>query len=715
MEKTKSKQTNISIILPVYNAGDFTIKCINSILESKTSVNYEIIIIDDCSKERGLYERLLEFKSQNVKIYQNSKNLGFVKTCNNAIKLSKIDNDIVLLNSDTEVTDYWLDKLYNKAYSSVFIGTVTPFSNNGSICSIPEFCKNNNIPEGYDKNTLNSLIESLNTEQTYILPTCVGFCTYIKRNVLNIVGMLDDKKYGKGYGEENDFSMRVINSGFKNVLDSSTFIYHKGNASFLTGDSFSNENYKILVNDYPNYPKLVQEFISNSPIKKTISLVNILLNNKVFHSKYKRILNIFHYESAIGGVGLFVNKITTKLNNQISFINIKLRPDGVNLQYYGDNNVIEEIFIENNNFSDIYLFHEMIIKQVIELFKINLVHFHHLLGSSSKLLALPASLKLSSIMTLHDLYLINESTDFLFKPENYYNSIKGSVGIEMMLNKVDYLIYPSKFLKDYFNSSFKLTASQQVIDNGTNLEKVVRDFTSKKVLNITFLGSTVKTKGIDIFLKLISENKDTGKFKFHVLGYKSPDLDKYTKEYNLVEGIDYFHKEYVNSDVSAILKQTETDLVIFPSSVSESYSYTLSECIMNSIPVIGRNVGAIGCRIEEGRIGWTYNTYGELKAILEKIYSDQNLLNEKIKTVNLVNIVNLNVTVDEYSVLYNKLCKSLKDSIIDKSSLKLILTKNNTNASIEYNPIANNLLKMVNSNVWLIKRLMLNLLNKKRF
>ena len=45
-----------------------------------------------------------------------------------ALRLS--DRDVVLLNSDTEVTAGWLDALARCAASSPHVGTITPWSNN---------------------------------------------------------------------------------------------------------------------------------------------------------------------------------------------------------------------------------------------------------------------------------------------------------------------------------------------------------------------------------------------------------------------------------------------------------------------------------------------------------------------------------------------------------------------------------------------------------
>lgn len=48
-------------------------------------------------------------------------------------------HDVVLLNSDTEVTRNWLSKIQNCAYSKPAVATVTPLSNNATLASVPVF------------------------------------------------------------------------------------------------------------------------------------------------------------------------------------------------------------------------------------------------------------------------------------------------------------------------------------------------------------------------------------------------------------------------------------------------------------------------------------------------------------------------------------------------------------------------------------------------
>ena len=68
--------------------------------------------------------------------------------------------------------------------------------------------------------------------RTVDLPTAVGFCMCIRRACLDQVGLFDAERFGRGYGEENDFCMRAAGAGWRNVLAGDVFVYHEGAVSF---------------------------------------------------------------------------------------------------------------------------------------------------------------------------------------------------------------------------------------------------------------------------------------------------------------------------------------------------------------------------------------------------------------------------------------------------------------------------------------------------
>ena len=67
---------------------------------------------------------------------RNRRNLGFVASVNIGIEAAG-GHDVVLLNSDTEVPPGWLVRLAGHAYAAPRIASVSPFSNNATICGYP--------------------------------------------------------------------------------------------------------------------------------------------------------------------------------------------------------------------------------------------------------------------------------------------------------------------------------------------------------------------------------------------------------------------------------------------------------------------------------------------------------------------------------------------------------------------------------------------------
>ncbi|HEY7903166.1 MAG TPA: glycosyltransferase, partial [Casimicrobiaceae bacterium] len=142
----------IDIVVPVYNAADDLERCLDSVL-AHTDGDYRLIVIDDASPDprvRACFARLDARRLPQVALRVNGSNLGFTQNANRGMRTARAGADVVLLNSDTVVTRGWLDALARCAASDPTIGTITPFSNNAEICSLPRFCEDNRWPPGRD-------------------------------------------------------------------------------------------------------------------------------------------------------------------------------------------------------------------------------------------------------------------------------------------------------------------------------------------------------------------------------------------------------------------------------------------------------------------------------------------------------------------------------------------------------------------------------------
>ena len=251
-----------AIIVPVFNAAAETTVCLTT-LEQTIDQDRPVIVIDDASTDPAS-ERLMSNLPSSWVTVRNETNLGFVGTANLGISLAG-RADVVLLNSDTQPAPGWLEAIETCARSDDSIASVTPWTNNGEIASLPEFCQPNPAPTNPDQ-WARACRES-GTPQYPDIPTAVGFCMWLRRTCLDAIGAFDEQAFGRGYGEENDWSMRALEAGWRNVLCDDAFVTHHGNASFgPLGLAPGGEAMEKLLARHPDYLERVQAFIQTDPL-----------------------------------------------------------------------------------------------------------------------------------------------------------------------------------------------------------------------------------------------------------------------------------------------------------------------------------------------------------------------------------------------------------------------------------------------------------------
>jgi len=218
----------VDVIVPVYGAAPELAACLASLLRHTDLGKNRLVLVIDGPQDSAV-EEAIEIARDAV-ILRNPSRQGFVGSVNRGMASS--DRDVILLNSDTEVTAGWADKLQEAAWSHPAIATVTPFSNNATIASLPRGAEVNALPMGWTVDAFAALIERVAARERPRLPTGVGVCLYIKRKALDRLGLFDAASFGLGYGEESEFCFRALKAGFLNVLDDATFVWHAGQRSF---------------------------------------------------------------------------------------------------------------------------------------------------------------------------------------------------------------------------------------------------------------------------------------------------------------------------------------------------------------------------------------------------------------------------------------------------------------------------------------------------
>ena len=259
----------VEIVLPVYNNLALVQRCLASVQASTGSHPFHLTLINDASPEPAVRQWLSEFAllHPHLTVVENARNLGFVETVNLGMRLAG-RRDVILLNSDTEVANDWLDRMHAAAYRAGKIGTVTPFSNNATICSYPSFCTDNPLPQGLHTADVDRLCASANRGQSVDIPTAVGFCMYIRRGCLDQVGDFDAASFGQGYGEENDFCLRASTLGWRHLHALDVFVFHQGGASFQeTRHALQGLALETIRRLHPGYEDLIRAFVQRDPAR----------------------------------------------------------------------------------------------------------------------------------------------------------------------------------------------------------------------------------------------------------------------------------------------------------------------------------------------------------------------------------------------------------------------------------------------------------------
>lgn len=256
----------VDVIVPVYGDEAATRACFAALLGADAGLPMRVIAIDDAGPIPAL-SAFLDTLAATGKIVlrRNPGNLGFVRSVNAGMAMSA-DRDVVLLNADTVVSTGWLRRLHAAAYRTADTGTVTPWSNDATICSYPT--GNDRTPlDQVDPVGLDSVAQVVFAGQTVPIPTAVGFCMYIRRDCLNQTGWFDAVTFGAGYGEENDFCLRATAHGWRHVMALDTYVGHVGGGSFgpekraRIRDALS-----ILEQRHPGYDAEIQHFLAADPV-----------------------------------------------------------------------------------------------------------------------------------------------------------------------------------------------------------------------------------------------------------------------------------------------------------------------------------------------------------------------------------------------------------------------------------------------------------------
>ena len=678
------------VIIPIYNAYDATVNCIESVIKNTDLKKDRLVLINDCSTDKRISGHIKEVESKNpelnIVVIENEKNKGFVATVN--IGMNYSDNDVLLLNSDTIVGENWLDKMKTCAYSQHKVGTVTAMSNNATIASVPQGLMRNEIPGDITIDEYNEILTKCAYRDYPELPTSHGFCMYIRREVLKKIGFFDEESFGRGYGEENDFSYRCMDYGFKNLLCDDVIVYHLESQSFSSErDKVLEQHLKILEERYKSYFYNVGYWCQTFPIDYICKNIEFNLNLR----KKKNVLLLIHeWDNVIGGTTIHVKDIINSLLDEFNFH--VLFPAGnryVLESYFGDKiarttmpfTVVSAI--KYNRYNNVY---RQMIDYIVRAFGISSVHIHHMVSHYFDIADVIEKYNLNSIITLHDFYSLCPSHNLLYCNEKYCQDMPEKDCTECLkkterasnnivdewhtdwrnfLNKFNKVIVPSNDTKAILQNVYKdieITA----IEHGVNNYKTDAVPNLADKLRVAFIGVICQHKGGNMIRELINSKDEN--VEFHAFGKSEfADLQQSTSNY-------IFHGPYERDNLSKLLWENKINVICFLQIWPETYSYTINEAVSAGIPVLSLDIGAGAERVKAHDLGWVMPRNSTYKDIMDKLVSIKNDPTEYTRAVESVkkySFKSVQEMADEYKAIYNDV-KNEKISV-DYDALRYII------------------------------------------
>lgn len=299
---------NVTIIIPAFNSATLVSRSIASVKDT-VDVRHHVIIIDDCSTEKDFEKQIRETigSAENIRYCRNPKNLGFIGSCIAAEALADPATDILLLNSDAVLTQGAAEEMISCLALSDRHGVSCPRSNAATLLTIPQL----HTPVDDQRRRSFECWKKMSPllPRYTVIPTGVGFCMAIKRDLIRRFGFFDPI-YGRGYNEENDFCMRIARFGFSTVMANRAYVFHDEGGSFSSDEkkALEEKNGKILRKRYPEYAERVKKYFLTLPRIEHFADVC-----GGFYTKKKILIDLSGLISAYNGTSEFALSLVEKL------------------------------------------------------------------------------------------------------------------------------------------------------------------------------------------------------------------------------------------------------------------------------------------------------------------------------------------------------------------------------------------------------------------
>ena len=246
----------LSIVIVNYNVKEFLTQCLDSIFKSQTQYNFEVIVVDNSSRDSGRDEICSTF--EHITWIDNSENVGFGRANNQGFSRAKGVYTLIL-NPDTVLQEDTLEKCISYLLAHPEVGGLGIKGLDGSGQFLPEskralptplvaLWKITGLSAIFPKSSVFARyhLGHLSPEENHEVDILVGCFMMVPTQLLLSVGGFDPQYFM--YGEDIDLSYELQKTGHKNIYFSdSQIIHYKGESTKRGSLNYVRMFYKAMV------------------------------------------------------------------------------------------------------------------------------------------------------------------------------------------------------------------------------------------------------------------------------------------------------------------------------------------------------------------------------------------------------------------------------------------------------------------------------------
>ena len=240
----------VTIVLPFSDHWSSLERCILSVLAHVDLRVHKLILINDCGPHADTLERLVlqSIRGRHgIEYHRNEHALGYAATCNRAVEeLDRSDNDVLILNSDAQLSDGALDELIEVLNLDEHHAIVCSRSNDAGLATIPYFQRADDAASLPRSRAVFEAVAEL-VPRYYLAPVVVESCGLVRRSFIVNYGLFD----------------LPSDLGYSSAIANRAFVARVGRASFPppVGSLADRPDHETVVGQSPLYSDAMRRFI----------------------------------------------------------------------------------------------------------------------------------------------------------------------------------------------------------------------------------------------------------------------------------------------------------------------------------------------------------------------------------------------------------------------------------------------------------------------